>query len=300
MRPTHFAGIALLLILVGCATVETCTPMPVESLVSSYTHPDGRATVVSVWHPSGPGRYPHTVFSHGASSAPNAYVSLLEHIASLGIIVVAPQHLDTDTLEQTARPSREKVWSTRKRDVAALLDGDTLTTLLPRGVEPSGVAVLAGHSFGAFTVQTLVGAAASGESPRVSEQSVSALIALSPPGPIPGFIDETAWDRIEIPQLVTTGTGDVFPGFLDDWRLHAIAHERSVPGDQWLWVGVDVDHYFGRLIGRLEIDSEPQQPQYDDALATISAFLARYVPLASAGCSTLREQSNSIATLTRR
>ena len=150
-------------------------------------------------------------------------------------------------------------------------------------------------------MQTLVGARAVEDPPNPSRVPAEAVVALSPPAATEGFIDADAWHRIATPQLVTTGTADVLPGDLDDWRGRTLAHQRAQPGDQWLWVGEDVDHYFGRLIGRLDLEAEPQQAQYDDLLATIGTFLTQYAALKPETCSpTLLEYRLPAATLTRR
>lgn len=131
--------------------------------------------------------------------------------------------------------------------------------------------LVAGHSYGAFIAQVLAGATAIGEDVNV-DRRIKGVIAYSPPGPLPGFIADDAWDGLSAPQLLITGTADVLPGFLDDWELHTLAYQRAEAGQQWLWVGKDVDHYFGKLIGRLSNDISPQKDQFAEALGVTRQF----------------------------
>ena len=295
---------ATLLVVSSCATVrDPCAPgpLPVDRMTVTYTHGDGRLSTVSLWYPDVPGVYKRAVFSHGALSAPESYADLLEHVAGLGLVVFAPAHIDSATMEHSVPPTPQEVWRTRKADVLALADDGAAARQLPGGIGASMGMVLMGHSSGAFTVQTLVGASAVEDPPNPPRIPAAAVVALSPPGATKGFIDADAWQRIATPQLVATGTADVLPGDRDDWRARTLAHERAQPGDQWLWVGEGVDHYFGRLIGRLDLEAAPQQAQYDDLLATIGTFLTRYGALKPEACTpTLLEYQLPDATLTRR
>ena len=49
------------------------------------------------------GPYPLVVFSHGFSCNPEWYIPLLEHVASYGFIVLAPEHVEQFDLEFGAR-----------------------------------------------------------------------------------------------------------------------------------------------------------------------------------------------------
>ena len=131
--------------------------------------------------------------------------------------------------------------------------------------------LVAGHSYGAFVAQVLAGAIAVGETAS-TDTRIAGIIAYSPPGPIAGFIADDAWDGLSVPQLLVTGTADVLPGFLDDWQLYTLAHQRAEAGEQWLWVGSDVDHYFGKLIGRLSNENSSQKDQFAEALGVTRQF----------------------------
>jgi len=75
---------------------------------------------------------------------------------------------------------------------------------------------------------------------------------------------------------VITGTADILPGFLDEWEMHTLPHQRAEAGQQWLWVGKDVDHYFGKLIGRLSNDASSQKDQFAEALVDHYSLPVRF------------------------
>ncbi len=287
----------------GIAGDAPCAPVihSVASADFTIQHVDGREVSISVWAPEQPGQYPKLIFSHGAFSAPDRYAALLEPMAAAGLIVMAPLHIDSEVHGHDKPPEHAVTWAARKADLIVLLNSQATPPVLEPGVQVAPLApIAAGHSYGAFGAQVAAGAVAVGDSPYDSGD-VAAVIALSPPGPLPGFIAPSAWDRMAGPQLVLTGTADVLPGFLDNWTLHTVSHRKALGSDQWLWVGAAVDHYFGNLIGRLDRDVAAQQTQFDDALHTITQFLVRYAALKAPHCaSPIAARDTAIATLTNR
>ncbi len=291
----------------ACITTDSLSDcdlqtLPVSQKTFSMPHLNGRMSPVTVWSPSHASSYPRVLFFHGSRLPPERYDKLLTDLAATGLIVLAPMHIDSETIVYQTQPGLKEVWETRKADALALLNWQIGSAELPEGVSVAQQpTILAGHSFGAFTAQAMVGATAIGDQPVSHPYPVAAVIALSPPGPLPNFIGEDAWDGISTPQLITTGTADVLPGFLDDWQQHATSYNRAQPGDQWLWVGTDVDHYFGRLIGRLDREQAPQTAQYEDLLVTINAFLREYSALDKPACmGPLAAKRSAQSTLTRR
>ncbi len=306
-RYRFLTAVAFSAVLAGCSAVVPVDDCRSESLAvdqMSFTlrHADGRPSKLSMWYPSNTGTYQRVLFFHGSRLPPERYNRLLTDLASTGLIIISPMHIDSETIEYEKPPGIGEIWTTRKQDALALLDPQVGSDELPDGVRVSDQAVIvAGHSFGAFTAQALVGALAIGDEPLSHKFPIAAVVALSPPGPLPNFIGEQAWDRLRIAQLVTTGTADVTPGFSDDWKLHAASHHRALAGDQWLWVGNDVDHYFGRIMGRLDRPQSPQVAQYKDLLLTITSFLHQYVPMATEQCARPLVQGQSkVATISRR
>ena len=289
----------------GCAGVSSClpqTPVGYRVAVTEFDLPvePDRAAVVRVYAPENAGSYPLIVFSHGALAAPERYDELLFSWALGGYVVAAPLHIDSELLQHATPPAREEVWRSRQADVIALAARpDALRNQLAEGVTVAASPwVAAGHSYGAFVAQVIAGAASEWDD-LARPAPPDALIALSPPGPLAGFIGPDAWIGLDVPQLLLTGTADVLPGFIDDWQAHAAAHEQAGGPDQWLWVGVDVDHYFGRLMGRLDRDSEPQTAQFQSARDAMARFLDNYAD--NGGCPLpIEPYANDVATLTRK
>ncbi len=301
----RFTALSLILLLAGCASMPPdCyqQPLAVDQSVYTLAHPDGRETQVTLWQPAEPGQYPLLAFSHGAFSAPQRYDALLAPLAAMGLVVVAPLHIDSELLASDPPPAPDQVWTTRKQDMSALLTAsDSLLAQLTPGLQLTANRVAAGHSYGAFGAQVAAGAAAAGEGPGEKVPGVEVVLAFSPPGPLTGFIEPDSWINMATPQLLITGSGDILPGFIDDWRDHAVGWKNAPAGDQWLWSGTGVDHYFGRVFGRLERQVPAQQAEFDAALATTQSFLARYLTTGLAVCAApLTEKKSNLATLERR
>jgi predicted dienelactone hydrolase len=101
------------------------------------------------------GPYPVVVFSHGFSANAVWYSHLPEHLASHGFVVVAPEHVEIDWLQNAASVIQ------RPRDVTTSIDyaedsnapGGALEGLL----DLTQIAVV-GHSFGGYTALAAAGA----------------------------------------------------------------------------------------------------------------------------------------------
>lgn len=286
LRPAGRGAAALLAVLLltaalaGCASSADCLKQPLAVAHAQFDLElsDGRTTQITLWQPTNAGTYPLMVFSHGAFSAPERYVEMLSRLSAMGFVVAAPLHIDSELIATDPPPAPAAVWRTRKQDVAAALGAPAvLRKALMAGTSLAPSRVVAGHSYGAFGAQVMAGAAAAGELSAIIEPGIEAVVAFSPPGLLPGFIEEGAWAKLARPQLLITGTGDVLPGFLDDWREHAAAWEEAPAGDQWLWVGEGVDHYFGKVFGRLQREVPAQRAEFDAAMETTRRFLATYV-----------------------
>jgi predicted dienelactone hydrolase len=99
--------------------------------------------------------YPLVIFSHGFGLNATWYNTLLEHYASQGLIVLAPQHVDPDWSD---------AWQAaidRPHDVKQVLD--SAERLAAPGGEMAGLidldrVAVVGHSFGGYTALAVAGA----------------------------------------------------------------------------------------------------------------------------------------------
>lgn len=219
---------------------------------------DGRHMAIWSWQPR---RRSHgtILFSHGAASAPWKYERLIGHWVAAGFTVHAPLHVDsTDHPEHDNFPAAAS-WPARIADMRALADRHG-----GRGY------VAAGHSYGGLMALALGGAsptAPPGVTTPLRDARVLAVLAFSPPAPIPGFVDAAAFATLAVPALIQTGTADLPPG-ATDWRGHLVAWEApAAGGDRYALVLDGVDHYFKGAICRLELPGPPQLAELDLAAA---------------------------------
>ena len=168
---------------------------------------------------------PVLVFSHGFGWSMNGYAPLTDHWAANGFVVIQPTHLDSRSLGMLHEDPRfPRIWRFRIEDITRVLDGlDVLEAAVPglsRRVDRSRIAV-AGHSWGAQTVSTLLGArvldsdGAAGEDlsdPRVKAGVLLALTGLG--DTLTPFAAEhlpfmkPSFDHMTPPALIVAGDHD--------------------------------------------------------------------------------------------
>jgi hypothetical protein len=234
--------------------------------------PGGRDVAVSHWKPRGR-RQGLILFSHGAQSAPWKYARLLDPWADAGWEIYAPLHVDSTDHPDTKAFAGLKSWAARIEDMRLLSDY----------VGRKGY-VAAGHSYGGLTALTMGGAAAvvpEGVAGPLRDMRARAVVAFSPPAPIPVLITAEGYAALGVPALVQTGTLDGPPGPpeppADAWRGHLAAYEAPPPrGDLYSLVYEGVDHYFGGGICRPELPGPVQLSQLSDATATSLLFADAY------------------------
>jgi predicted dienelactone hydrolase len=95
--------------------------------------------------------YPLVVFSHGYALSPEWYSRLVEHLASWGFIVLAPEHQESDWF------AAHEALIRRPADARDALDFLSTKGDLPQAIDPERIA-LVGHSFGGYTALAVGGA----------------------------------------------------------------------------------------------------------------------------------------------
>jgi dienelactone hydrolase len=102
---------------------------------------------------------PVVILSHGFGQSASGYAPLVDAWTAAGFAVLQPTHLDARVLALPQDdPRQPEIWRIRIDDVLRVLDHlDTLEELIPGRFDRDRVAV-AGHSWGAQTVSTLLGA----------------------------------------------------------------------------------------------------------------------------------------------
>ena len=105
---------------------------------------------------------PVLVFSHGFGWSMNGYAPLTDHWAANGFVVIQPTHLDSRSIGMPHEDPRfPQIWRYRIEDITRALDNlDVLEAAVPglSGRVDRGRIAVAGHSWGAQTVSTLLGA----------------------------------------------------------------------------------------------------------------------------------------------
>ncbi|MEC3911486.1 alpha/beta fold hydrolase [Sphingobium sp. CR2-8] len=232
--------------------------------------PDGRA--IPLWHWTPRGRPIGTIaFSHGAASAPWKYDRLIGPWVEAGYAVFAPLHVDLTNHPRTAEFKGLASWKARIEDMRAV----------SRHI--GGPYIAAGHSYGGLTALTLGGAEAvvpDGVKAPLRDPSVMAVVAFSPPAPIPVLITAAGYGALAVPALVQSGTADFLPGMDqtgEGWRGHLAAYDAAAPGgNRYAMVLDGVDHYFGGAICEPDRPGPPKFREIADAAQLSALFMQAF------------------------
>lgn len=219
-----------------CAPWSTPGPYRViDRAVSAWTTAEGADVAVVARYPAGIGRaLPVVVLCHGLGGDADGYAALGTWLASHGFAVLHPQFLDALSLAgpvlglagadrpdtQWMHDARARAlmhallfdpghWLSRVARVRAVLDSLTTQRHLPVPLQPGGV-IVAGHSFGAFTAQLLLGARLVdvGIDRDLRHPAIAGGVLMSPQGSGDRGLTPRSWDEVRSPLLVITATGD--------------------------------------------------------------------------------------------
>jgi pimeloyl-ACP methyl ester carboxylesterase len=243
------------------------TAKPVAERQFVVTATGGRNIRISEWKPRGKAKV-LVLFSHGAGSSPRFYEALFAPWLAAGFHILAPLHVDSTEHPRTKDFPGLSSWKARIEDMRVLS--------AHVGQRPW---IAAGHSYGGLVALTMGGAAAvvpEGLNAPLADSNVRAVVAFSPPAPIPVLCTAQGYAKLAVPALVQTGTKDIVPGITttdgEGWRGHLVPYEAAAAGGHRYGLVLDgVDHYFGGAICRYDLPGPRQVDQLADA-ARISAL----------------------------
>ncbi|MER7663544.1 MULTISPECIES: chlorophyllase [unclassified Streptomyces] len=238
----------------------------------------GEDLQVRVSAPATGGDLPVIVLSHGFGWSMDGYAPLADFWAARGFVVVQPTHLDSRTLGLPADdPRTPRIWRIRVEDLVRVLDGlDVLEAAVPGlggRLDRSRTAV-AGHSWGAQTASTLLGArvldsdGVPGED--LSDSRVMAGVLLTPPGrggdDLTPFAVENlpfmnpSFDGMTMPALIVVGDRDQSAlttrgpdWFTDPYTLS--------PGSKSLLTLFGAEHSLGGIPGYEVAETTDESPE---------------------------------------
>lgn len=247
-----------------------------------------RRVPVRIAYPDRGRNLPVVLFSHGAYASKDDYAVLLDAWAAHGYVVIAPTHPDSTKLGMTrGDPAAQRTFPARLVDLKLALDRlpeiESRVPGLAGRIARTRVAAV-GHSYGGMVAQTLGGAttfdAATGTTVTTgADPRVSAVVLISGPGAMPPVVRPEDFRTLRVPTLVTVGTADLAqaPGRTGyEWRRES--YDLMPPGDRFLLVLRDADHYLGGTIGRDDVPRSPNGLAYVAALnGVVLAFLDAYL-----------------------
>lgn len=260
--------------------LHPATPMTVRT----------KASDVVIFRPNNVPEGRLVVFSHGALADPLSYRELLWHWASHGFVVVAPLHEDAviesgPTLRKTKAGSISEwpvsslledpvAWEKRVKACSACLDDLDLLQAAAGMKIVTDRPVMAGHGYGAYMAQLLLGARVKGPDGSqigFADPRFFAGVALSPQGPgVMGF-DDSSWATVTAPFLYLIAENDVdFTG--QPATEKAKAYSLSRPGYKHIGMlkGATANTFFGSS------SSEAERKLFQVTLAMTAAFLKAY------------------------
>ncbi|HVX53590.1 dienelactone hydrolase family protein [Nocardioides sp.] len=272
----------------------------VETLdVPAWTVVDGRSVAVFAQFPTEVAEpAPVVVLAHGLGGDHRGYAALGARLAGHGHVVLHPQFLDSFALAASRlgmgpgeehtwpRDPRHRAamhemlfdpthWMARVARVHAVLDSLATQTHLPVALRPDRV-ILAGHSYGAYTAQLVLGTRLEGVGidDSLRHPAACAGLLLSPQGSGDRGLTPRSWDEVATPVLVVTATADRGPhGEGLSWRREPF--DAAPAPLKHLAVVQGGDHLLGGIDRRA--DEAPTDPAVSEAVATLCAAFADLV-----------------------
>lgn len=240
-----------------------------------------RSVPVRIRMPAGREKVGVILFSHGLGGSLDAGTIWAHAWAEGGFAVVNIQHPGTDS-SIFGKPGFKSALNgeqlaARARDIQFVI-GELGRRVLEgpcdlQRIDQSRIGV-AGHSFGAQTVQAIAGQTFPTRiEPPLSDPRVRAAIGLSPSPPLTGS-PEAAFATIRIPFMSITGTADAVPFVIP---ITAIQRQQPFhlmpPGEKYLLVMKDGTHeMFAGQLFRTTLNGEPSPHIRNTVIAATMAF----------------------------
>jgi dienelactone hydrolase len=220
--------------------------------------------------------WPVVVLSHGFGWSLDGYAPLADHWAAHGFVVVQPTHLDSRTLGIPHEDPRfPRIWRLRVEDLRRVLDElDLLEASVPGlgGRIDRGRVAVAGHSWGAQTASTLLGArvldadGVPGEDLSDARVSAGVLLALTGLGDdlTPFAAEQLPFMRpsfatMTAPALIVAGDHDQsrLSTRGPDWFTDPYTYS---PGDKSLLTLFGAEHSLGGIPGYEVAETTDESP----------------------------------------
>ncbi len=244
----------------SCSATET-----LQSKLSVYLVNERELEVWS-WEPSSKAKG-SIIFSHGFGSSPDQYDPFVIPWVNAGYAVYAALHVDSRSHPDTSKYKGMQTWDMRLEDASFLANK-----------YGSNGYIAAGHSYGALLSLVKGGVLAKTselKDLKSKDERVKLVLAFSPPGAMPDFVDKTGFTSLSVPALIQTGTED--KPFDGPWESHLDAYYGAeASGNLYALVFEGVDHYFGGAICRSDVPGPLQNKQLSQAVDLSLQMISAY------------------------
>lgn len=227
-----------------------------------------RKVPVKIYYPeTGKGPFPVIIFSHGLGGSRDGYEYLGQYWASHGYVSVHLQHIGSDSSLIQGVPPVEMMEKLRdaianpqnaiNRPIDVIFAIDEVMKLnredpvFKNRLDLKRIG-MAGHSFGAFTTQAVIGEIFTGLTGRqvsTNDARIKAAISMSPFVPLLKDEYDTAFTKVKIPSFYMTGSLDNSPIGETKAEDRRIPFDHAKNADEFLLIFKGGDHmvFSGRL-----------------------------------------------------
>jgi predicted dienelactone hydrolase len=226
-----------------------------------------RNLALRITYPDAAGAFPLLLISHYSGGNRHAYNELTAFLSSHGYVCITPDHADSAT-GRSGSMNFDAI-SQRTRDLSFILDSlpelTRVQPLLSGRIDTHHIGTV-GHYLGALMAGLQSGVRWYPPEVRqpvsMTDARVKAVVMISPTG-IGQGLTEHSWDKVTIPSMTVTGSGDSSQrtGKMAEWRTDG--YRLSPAGEKYL---VFIDGYHS--------EGDPSRPgtvTYNEAVGDVSA-----------------------------